>query len=56
MVATADSAILDRCREWVNLARVLVESRIPDAWIVDLSGSGETESQSGRNPGPAAAL
>lgn len=37
IVASADSAVLDRCDRWVNLARRLVESRIPDAWIVDLS-------------------
>ena len=36
VVATADSAILDRCREWVNLARHVVEASIPNAWIVDL--------------------
>jgi len=36
-VATADSAVLDRCRRWVNLARYTVESRVPGAWIVDLS-------------------
>lgn len=37
IVATADSAILDRCERWVNLARLVVESQIPDAWIVDLT-------------------
>lgn len=36
VVATADSAILDRCQEWVNLARHVVEDKIPGAWIVDL--------------------
>ena len=36
VVATADSAILDRCQAWVNLARHVVEERIPEAWIVDL--------------------
>jgi hypothetical protein len=38
VVATADSAILDRCSRWINLARTIVEQSIPDAWIVDLSG------------------
>jgi hypothetical protein len=37
IVASADSAILDRCDRWVNLARLVVESSIPDAWIVDLT-------------------
>lgn len=36
IVATADSAILDRCDRWFNLARTLVEQQIPGAWIVDL--------------------
>jgi hypothetical protein len=37
IVASADSAILDACGRWVNLARHLVETRIPDAKVVDLS-------------------
>lgn len=37
IVATADSAILDRCRHWVNLARLTVERCVPEARIVDLS-------------------
>ena len=35
--ASADSAVLDRCAAWVNLAREVVESRVPGAWILDLS-------------------
>lgn len=38
-VATADSAVLDRCSQWVNLARQIVLCHVPDAWIVDLSGT-----------------
>ncbi|HVS64734.1 MAG TPA: DUF434 domain-containing protein [Thermoanaerobaculia bacterium] len=34
LVATADSGILDRCGGWVNLARWVVESAIPEAWVV----------------------
>ena len=37
VVATADSAILDRCGPWFNLARPVIESRCPTAWIVDLT-------------------
>ena len=37
IVATSDSGILDRCRRWVNLPGAVIRSRIPDAWIVDLS-------------------
>lgn len=36
VVATADSAILDRCERWVNLARWLVETHLPSAWMIDL--------------------
>lgn len=37
IVATADSAVLDRCELWFNLARTVVETRIPLARLVDLS-------------------
>ena len=37
VVATADSVILDRCRWWYNLARIVVTRHVRQAWIVDLS-------------------
>jgi hypothetical protein len=37
IVASADSAVLDRCRRWVNLARHVVEEMVPEAWVVDLA-------------------
>ncbi len=37
VVATADSVILDRCRSWYNLARVMIARQVQQAWIVDLS-------------------
>jgi hypothetical protein len=36
VVASADSAVLDRCRRWVNLARWIVEAHLSGARIVDL--------------------
>jgi hypothetical protein len=36
-VATSDSAVLDRCGNWVNLARAIIEEKLPDAHVVDLS-------------------
>jgi hypothetical protein len=36
-IATADSAILDEAAHWLPLARLAIESRITDAWTVDLS-------------------
>jgi len=35
-VATSDSAVLDRCRTWVNLARAIIEEKLPDAHLIDL--------------------
>jgi hypothetical protein len=35
--ATADSAILDRCPAWFNLAKDTIVGHMPDAWIVDLT-------------------
>lgn len=37
-IASADSFVLDNCAKWFNLARRVVEARIPGAWIVNLSG------------------
>ena len=37
VVATADSAILDACVAWHNLAREVVDEAAPRAWRVDLS-------------------
>jgi hypothetical protein len=37
VVATADSAVLDECPRWINLARTIIERLIPDAHIVDLA-------------------
>jgi hypothetical protein len=36
IVATSDSHILDQARRWFNLARLAIEARIGEAWIVDL--------------------
>jgi len=40
VVATADSAILDRCGQWINLARLAVErhrTELDPLWLIDLS-------------------
>jgi hypothetical protein len=39
-VATADSAILDRCKAWVALSRAIVEASVPGAFVVELAGNG----------------
>lgn len=41
VVASADSGILDAGPRWLDLARLVVEARVPDAWIVDLGGESE---------------
>jgi len=38
IVASADSAVIDECARWFNLARHVVETQRPEAWIVDLYG------------------
>lgn len=35
--ATSDSVILDGCKKWVNLGRAIIESKLPQVWMVDLS-------------------
>jgi hypothetical protein len=42
VVATADGVILDEVRQWFNLAAVVVEKKIPGAWMVDLSSASAT--------------
>ena len=40
IVATADSAIVDRCGSWISLARIAVErheEELPPLWLLDLS-------------------
>jgi hypothetical protein len=37
VVATADSAILDRCDRWSSLARLAIEAAIPSARVIDLA-------------------
>ena len=37
IVASSDSVVLDRCRSWVNLARAIIEQKLPKAHLVDLS-------------------
>lgn len=37
-VVTADAIILDKCGSWYNLTRALIQSAIPDAWILHLDG------------------
>jgi hypothetical protein len=37
IVSSSDSQIVDNARRWFNLARMAIESRATDAWIIDLS-------------------
>jgi hypothetical protein len=38
IAVTADSAILDACERWLNLARIIVEEAVGEAWVVRLDG------------------
>ena len=40
-IATADSAILDRCRSWFNLARETIDRHVPGANIVPMAAKSE---------------
>jgi len=35
--ASSDSVVLDGCKRWVNLARAIIEEKVPEAQLVDLS-------------------
>jgi hypothetical protein len=35
--ASSDSVVLDGCKRWVNLARAIIEEKLPEARLVDLS-------------------
>ena len=37
VVATADSAILDRCARWLNLARTVIDRYVPGAHLIDMA-------------------
>ena len=36
-VVSSDSVVLDGCKSWVNLARAIIEQKLPKAHVVDLS-------------------
>jgi hypothetical protein len=36
VVVSADSAVLDGCRRWLNLAREVIDERLPNTWLVPL--------------------
>jgi hypothetical protein len=36
IVCSSDHAILDRCQKWVNLARQVIATQVPQAYVVDL--------------------
>lgn len=40
-VVTSDAIILNACGSWLNLARHIVDSSIPDAWVVRLLPAAE---------------
>ncbi|MHC4259593.1 MAG: DUF434 domain-containing protein [Planctomycetota bacterium] len=37
VVASSDSVVLDGCKRWVNLARAIIEQKLPETCLVDLS-------------------
>ena len=37
VVATSDGVVLDECKSWVNLARELIETKLPQTRLIDLT-------------------
>lgn len=37
IVATSDGVVLDECKSWVNLARELIETKLPQTRLIDLT-------------------
>jgi hypothetical protein len=37
VVATSDGVVLDECKSWINLARELIETKLPKTRLIDLS-------------------
>ncbi|MHC4336397.1 MAG: DUF434 domain-containing protein [Planctomycetota bacterium] len=37
VVASSDSVVLDGCKRWVNLARAIIEEKLPETHLIDLS-------------------
>jgi hypothetical protein len=35
--ASSDSVVLDGCKSWLNLARAIIEEKLPEAHLIDLS-------------------
>ena len=38
IVATSDSAVLDACKRWLNLATEIITEKLPSATVINLSG------------------
>lgn len=50
VITTADSVVLDACPAWFNLAKRVVDERLPDAWVVALGDGPVTKEEgSGRD-------
>jgi len=41
-VASTDAVVIDKCRKWVNLARAIIEQKLPHTWLIDLSDQPDT--------------
>ena len=37
IIVSSDSVVLDGCQKWVNLAGAIIEEKLPDTWLLDLS-------------------
>jgi len=37
IITTSDSIVLDGCKKWVNLSYAIIDWKLPQTWIIDLS-------------------
>lgn len=42
VVATSDSALIDKCNAWIDFAELIIRRDAPAAWVVDLRSSGRS--------------
>ncbi len=50
IIISSDSVILDHCIAWYGFTRIVIEERIPQAWILRLFPAGRTPGNSGALP------
>jgi len=37
IIVSSDGIVLDGCKKWLNLSRAVIETKIPNTWLIELS-------------------